>query len=75
MKLENCKQVVCVSTNQSPFKVKKFVENIHILENHSVVVNEHGIIEAVGPAEEINKTYENVTFDRVVDCKGRLLVM
>ena len=62
LKLHNCKEIVCISVHQSPFKIKEFVNNLHIRHNHSIVIDHFGNIEAVGPVEEIDKEYANATF-------------
>ncbi len=41
---------------------------------YSLVVNNDGLIEAIGPAVEIGRQYENATFGQRYDCTNKTLL-
>merc|ERR1712232_1051722 len=52
--LRNCSQVVQVAQNNVLFKCGKDMDQVHVLENRTVVVNTEGRIVAILTQEEFN---------------------
>ena len=47
---------------------------VHVIEDGTIVVNNEGLIEAVGSDAEINKRFANCTFDLDIDASGKVVV-
>ncbi|KAI9333985.1 imidazolonepropionase [Obelidium mucronatum] len=73
LRLRNASQVVCVSSSKQEFKRGKDMNNLHILENATVVVGHDGMIFAVGTELELRSLhwYPDATFDADFDLIGK----
>jgi len=47
---------------------------IHIIDEGTVVVNNKGLIEAVGPEKDLNQRFANATFDVDIDATGKVVL-
>jgi hypothetical protein len=84
--VRNAKQLVTVCSQGEKVKIGNDMDKVtaflivqsraltlevSIIENGSLVVDLQGIIEAVGPADEINKAYSEATFHEEIDATGK----
>ncbi|KRX08576.1 Metal-dependent hydrolase, composite domain [Pseudocohnilembus persalinus] len=72
--LRNASQVVQISTNKQKFKLKEDLQNVHILENASVVVDLQGNIHAIGSVEEIDSQFKECNFEQIIDCTNKAVI-
>ena len=68
--LRNAAQVVCICKDRQLFLRGPDQNQIYIIENGSVVVNNEGNIEAVGPADEVANKYQQSSFQTDIDASG-----
>jgi len=47
---------------------------IHIIDEGTIVVNNKGLIEAIGPEKDFNQRFANATFDVDIDATGKVVL-
>lgn len=72
--IKNASQVVAVCNKGQKHLIGKEMDNVVIYENASVVVNNEGKIEAVGPNEQIEKQFSDCTFENTIDASGNSVI-
>jgi imidazolonepropionase len=75
LRLREASQVVCVGTGGAEFhSSKETMNDLHIVENGTVLIGLDGRIADVGVHAEVEARHPNATFEKDVDCKGKSIV-
>ncbi|KNB42249.1 putative imidazolonepropionase-like protein [Blastocystis sp. subtype 4] len=72
--VRNAKQLVMITKNHEKMLCGKAMNNIEVVNNGSIVVDENGIIVAVGPAAEISEQFKDSHFEKEIDATGCCVV-
>jgi imidazolonepropionase len=74
LRIKNASQIVLISSMKEKIKYGKEMNQIHIIQNGTIIVNSDGIIEDVGLEQELSKKYENVKFEVDIDATGKSIL-
>mmetsp|Transcript_40762 Transcript_40762/g.102609 ORF Transcript_40762/g.102609 Transcript_40762/m.102609 type:complete len:448 (+) Transcript_40762:147-1490(+) len=75
LRVRNAAQVVCIARHNEPHKrTVESLNDVCVIENGSLIVDLNGCIAAVGAADEIDKHFENASFDEDIDASGMTLL-
>jgi len=74
MRIRNASQVVMVCNKGERMKLGNEMNQIAIVQNGSIIVNHEGLIEAVGPAADLEAKYANYSFEIEIDGTGKSIV-
>ncbi|XP_076967811.1 putative imidazolonepropionase [Tamandua tetradactyla] len=72
--LENARQAVLVCARGERFLAGAAPRSLAVLEGASLVVGTDGFIEAIGPADAIQKQFSGETFEERIDCSGKCIL-
>ncbi|KAF2071065.1 hypothetical protein CYY_007619 [Polysphondylium violaceum] len=73
LKLKDAAQLVVVSKGK-PYKIGKDMSEVEIIENGTLIVDNNGNIADLGNASEMEEKYKSFTFEKVIDCKNRVVL-
>jgi len=65
---------VVVCTRHERFKVGREMEHVALIENGTVVVNNQGVIEAIGKEEDLRSRFASAHFDTDIDATGKVVL-
>ncbi|XP_056132029.1 probable imidazolonepropionase isoform X2 [Lampris incognitus] len=72
--VKNAQQVVLICNSGERYLTKNGMQNLHVIENGSIVIGRDGLIKAVGPADAIGAQYSDASFDKVIDATGKCVI-
>ncbi|OAO14487.1 imidazolonepropionase [Blastocystis sp. ATCC 50177/Nand II] len=72
--VKNAKQLVMITKNHEKMLCGKAMNDIVVLNDASIIVDNDGIIAAVGPSSEISEKFKDATFEKEIDATGRCVI-
>lgn len=78
LRIRNVSQLVVVCTNGELVKAGRDQGSVEVLENHSIIVNQDGLIEDIYPSDDDDSpkraAYDRCTYDADLDGAGRCVL-
>ena len=62
LRIRNAAQLVTITSNRLKYKCGSDMDKIDIIQNGTVVVNQQGLIEAIGAESDLQSQFSGVTF-------------
>eukprot|EP01103_Thecamoeba_quadrilineata_P010875 TRINITY_DN2467_c0_g1_i1.p1 TRINITY_DN2467_c0_g1~~TRINITY_DN2467_c0_g1_i1.p1 ORF type:complete len:241 (-),score=55.60 TRINITY_DN2467_c0_g1_i1:35-757(-) len=71
LRIRNLSQLVTISNDGKSFKIGKDLGQLNIIKNGTIIINNLGLIEDLGPSDVLDEKYKDATFTQDLDGTGK----